>query len=358
MPQRLLIVAPNPVGDAVMAEPAIRAISRRFPAARLDLLVGHGARRLGRALGRADRILTFTPGASARARLSRLALLGALIARRAELCVLFVNGRAAARLVALAGVPRILGYARHGRERYLSDPLDSPPDWRVAHMSEHYARLASSAGAAIDPCTAPRLRPDPADLERARALLGEFAASRRFIVLAPGTAAGTARLWPYGHYTALARLLIGNGLGVVLIGAATERGLGAAIAAGAGANGLIDLCGRTDLGTMMGVMALSAGFVGNDSGAAHVAAALGRPGVCLFGPSSIGHSAPRAAQMRPLRQSLDCAPCFELDCPLGHRACLVGITPTLVARELDLAIDRHSSQLGSEPDTFTDRTGV
>jgi heptosyltransferase-2 len=348
-PRRVLLVSPNPIGDAVMAEPAMRAIARRFSHARIDILVTGSLAALGQAMPFAHRVVHMATGAGAGARLLRLRLLVSLTATRYDLCVLFPNSLSSARVAYFAGIPRISGYARNGRDRYLSDPLPWSPAADDCHMIDYYGRIAEQLGCEdliSDGATRPCLTPDPRVLDTSARVLADRGCRGSYVVLAPGAAYGGAKRWPARHYAALARELNRrSGHQIVLAGGPDDRTLGQQIVAmsGLGPPALIVLCGETDLSTSLGIIAGCAGFVGNDSGPAHIAAALGRPGVTLFGSSSIARSGPVGARMRPLARSVPCSPCLARECPLGHFECLTDLMPDQVADALQAAIESRTA---------------
>jgi heptosyltransferase-2 len=146
-------------------------------------------------------------------------------------------------------------------------------------------------------------------------------------VIVPGSANERAKRWPAERFGALCGALTREFQHpCAILGSRGERELGATVREHAGTGpAVVDLTGRTDLGTLIGVLARATLFVGNDSGPAHLAAALGRPGVTLFGPTSAGHSGPVGPRMRTLHRPLPCSPCFEPQCPLGHHDCLRGL---------------------------------
>ena len=163
--------------------------------------------------------------------------------------------------------------------------------------------------------------------------------SGHYVVFAPGAEYGPAKRWPTGHFAEVARRLA---LPVILLGSAKEDSICQEIAAGAGPGQCLNLAGQTSLSDAFALIAACRAMVSNDSGLMHVAAAFGVPQVALFGSSSPLHTPPLNDQAHVvwLKQDpayqppLDCAPCFQRECPLGHRRCLYDITPQRVLQLL------------------------
>jgi heptosyltransferase-2 len=153
------------------------------------------------------------------------------------------------------------------------------------------------------------------------------------VILCPGAEYGAAKRWPVEHFAALAGLLMMAGRTILLMGSGKDRAIGDAIGARL-PPGLQsrchNLCGRTRLDQAIDLIAASAFVVCNDSGLMHVAAALGRPLVALFGSSSPEFTPPLSQQATVLHLELPCRPCFKRTCPLGTLACLAGLAPERV----------------------------
>ena len=359
-PDRILIRAPNPLGDAVMAEPAIRAIAELFPRARVTVQMARALVPLGRAWRFVDTILPVYAGSRALEYLQNLWAPPQLRRRRFDLCVLFPNASGVADLAARARIPCRVGYAR---DALLTDPIAVPLAPRDIHMVAYYWGLATAvgcgelpAGASLgaapveevarilgrDARTAPRVQATDDMLAAASRLLRRAGLDGGPVVtIAPGAAYGSAKRWPAARFGALCRRLSREmGHPCVLLGSAGERALGAAVREHAGSGtSPVDFTGRTDLGTLIGVLANASLFVGNDSGPAHLAAALGRPGVAIFGSTSEGHSGPVGRRMRTIHRHLPCSPCFERDCPLGHLDCLEGLAVDQVVQSAREALE-------------------
>jgi heptosyltransferase-2 len=152
-------------------------------------------------------------------------------------------------------------------------------------------------------------------------------------VFAPGAEFGPAKRWPARHFASLARQLAARGFQVWLLGSKKDAPVTAEIQELSG-QACVDLAGRTTLDQAIDLMSFATRVVSNDSGLMHVAAALERPMVALFGSSSPDFTPPLSSQARVIYLKLSCSPCFKRDCPLGHTNCLVQIAPENVLTSL------------------------
>jgi heptosyltransferase-2 len=240
----------------------------------------------------------------------------------------------------LAGIPRRIG--RLGEQRYglLTRRLPNPPRADRPPMVDFYLALAGDPRDSNAPT--PLLQP-PADAREVLNAHGLQAGA--YGVFAPGAEFGPAKRWPAPHYAALARQL---GQTVVLLGSPKEAQEAAAIATAVPADAarVVNLIGQTSLLQALAVIAHARWVVSNDSGLMHVAAAFGVPQVAVFGSSSPLHTPPlnALAQVVWLKQdasyqpALDCAPCFQRTCPLGHMRCLHDVQPERVAQALGTVV--------------------
>jgi heptosyltransferase-2 len=168
----------------------------------------------------------------------------------------------------------------------------------------------------------PQLRTD-ADRGRERAQALGLDLSKPVIALMPGAEYGPAKRWPAEAFAALARRLVASGRTVWVFGVAKERALGDQIAA---VEGAANLCGKTSLTDVIDLLELAEAAVSNDSGLMHVAAAVGARLVAIYGSSSPGHTPPMTNRAEIVYHALECSPCYQRECPLGHLNCLRGIS--------------------------------
>lgn len=246
---------------------------------------------------------------------------------RFEAAYVLPNSLKSALLPFLASIPRRVGYLGEARVGLLTHRLKNPKD--KPPMVAFYSALSGEAGIERD---RPQLALPPQAVQIA--LRAQQLQDKGYYVFAPGAEYGPAKRWPPAHYGKLALLLDAP---VVLLGSGKEAALCEEISAHAPGK-CMNLAGKTALMDAFALIAASRAVISNDSGLMHVAAAFGVPQVALFGSSSPLHTPPLSerAQVVWLKQDpnymppLDCAPCFQRECPLGHLRCLNDISPERV----------------------------
>jgi heptosyltransferase-2 len=236
-----------------------------------------------------------------------------------------------------ADIPRRVGYLGEARVGLLTHRLKNPSKGKRPPMVALYSALSGDTDIAQD---RPQLVWPAAAQQEALAQQGLSAGS--YLVFAPGAEYGPAKRWPARHFAGLAALLDQP---VLLLGSGKEQALCEEIVALAPGARLINLAGKTSLDQAIGLIAAARAVVSNDSGLMHVAAGLGVAQVAVFGSSSPEHTPPLSdrAQVIWLKRDasylppLDCAPCFERECPLGHTRCLVDVSPQRMRDALGLS---------------------
>ncbi|MEW6164905.1 MAG: lipopolysaccharide heptosyltransferase II [Pseudomonadota bacterium] len=322
MTRRILIVAPSWIGDTIMMQPLLMRLRRQQPDAEIHVLApAWGAPLLARMPEVAAVIENpFPHGAFDWA--GRRALGRRLAAT--DFCAAYVlpNSWKSALVPFLAHIPRRVGYTGEARFVLLNARL---PKSVLPRLVDRYAALA---GDCDDPTPEPRLTSTPAQQRAARAALG-LPGDAAPVVMCPGAEYGPAKRWPAHHFAALAKKVSAGGTAVWIVGGAKDAAIGAEIerlADGAALN----LCGRTNLEQAIDLIAGARAVVSNDSGLMHVAAALDRPLVALYGSSSPSYTPPLSGRATILSLGLECSPCFERECPLGHLRCLEDLAPERV----------------------------
>ncbi len=327
---KTLVVAPNWIGDALMAQPLLTLLKRHEPDQTIVALAPRWVAPVLSAMPEIDDVVATDLAHGALQWSARRAFARDLARRGFDRAFVLPNSFKSALIPWLAGIPQRIGYRGESRVVVVNRRVPGPDP--AQSMSERYAALGAAVGATSDgPLSQPRLVVDARAIDDVRRRFG-LDADETLVALCPGAEYGPAKRWPAAHFAELARRLVERpGTRVVLLGGPGDRAIcGEILAAAAAGDRVRDLAGATTLDDAIALIAASTEVVSNDSGLMHVAAALGRPQVALFGSSDPRHTPPLSPRARVLWLHLDCSPCFERTCPLGHLNCLVGIAPQRV----------------------------
>ncbi len=337
----LLVRVPNWLGDLVLALPVLEAAAAEARARPVSFL---GPAPFAALLHSRFPSVRYVSWFRAR----RWASLGELWRARPETALLLTESLSSAILVALAGVPRRIGYAAEGRGALLTQRVPRAGAARSAPRIEEYAALGRAAGLTVRSAE-PRLATVAGERDSAAAALKRVGVEGvPFAVMAPGASYGPAKRWDPSRFAAVA-LHIGarHGLRSVLVGTEEDRRAAEEVATGA-QDATVNLVGATDLSTLAGLLAAAAIVISNDSGVMHLAAALGRPTIGIFGSTSPAWTSTSAPWVRNLYAAYPCSPCFRRTCAIGY-----GCLDAIAARE---AIEAAESLLAAGPDS--ERTRV
>ena len=340
---RVLVVGPSWVGDTVLAQPLFMRLRERSFELALDVLAPPWTAPLVRRMPEVNEVIDnpFRHGELKVFARRRLGL--ELRARNYQRAIVLPNSLKAALPPFFAAIAVRTGYRGELRSGVLND-VRRLDEKRLPLLVERFAALAEPPGTPLRrPVPRPRLRADP--LNRAGALERlQLATARPVVAFCPGAEYGEAKRWPAEHFAALAGRVLAAGAQVWLFGSANDKSIADAITSRSAAPGRCDgpgvanLCGRTTLADAVDLLSLATVVVSNDSGLMHVAAALDRPLVALYGSSSPGYTPPLSPRARVLSLELACSPCFERVCPLGHFKCLRDLAPDRVWREVEAAV--------------------
>ncbi len=323
---RLVVRAPNWLGDIVMALPAIAAVRAAHPDAQLALAAPAPFADICAAVPGVDAVVPL--------RGSGIRAVGlhaqALRAGGFDVAILFTNSFGSALAASRAGIAERWGYQRDWRRRLLTRAIAPRPRRGTAaapgpagpHHSAYYLRLVAALD--MPPVAGPvTLVPPAAAIERAAALFAGagIAPDAVLVGFAPGAAYGSAKRWPPERVAAAITGVATRGARAVLVGAAGDAEIARAIQSAlepAVRASVVDLVGRTDAATLMAALVRCAVVVANDSGAMHVASAVGRPVVAIFGPTDERATAPMGPHTL-VRHDVFCRPCLLRACPIDHR---------------------------------------
>lgn len=326
--RRVLVKEPNWLGDVVMSLPALSAIRRAAARGELAVLVKQELAGFFDAVPWVDRVVPYRIRRGLEGLADRLRVISAIRSQSYDLAVVFPKSFEAALWLAAAGVPRRAGLAAQGRRLLLTDAARPRRDVADRHQRMDYLdMLRDSLGIEAGDEHPALVVPEPR-----RASMREWLAARRrvperpLVALAPAAAYGPAKEWPADRYAALVdRLRDCLDAECVLVGARSERAKSAEIATASRA-GAVVAAGETDVGDLVALLSLCHAFVGNDSGAMHVAGALDLPTVGIFGSTCPDRTAPLGRRTRVVYERIECSPCLDRACRFGHYACLKGVS--------------------------------
>ena len=318
---RLLVIAPNWIGDAVMAQPLLQLLKKKYPQHAVDVLAPAWVAPVLRAMSEVDTVLEtpFKHGALQLRERWRYAQL--LRQRQYSFAYVLPNTLKFALLPWMAGIPKRVGYKGESRYGLINimhfDDVNNP-----RAMVPFYAALADAPTP-----QAPVHLPTPAltaTPQQIRSTLNHLNLSEQHpvICLAPGAEFGNAKRWPATHFAELAKrtLMALPDAQIVLLGSPKDKDVCDEIKT------LIpevhSLAGKTTLDQAIALIASAAAMVSNDSGLLHIASALNRPVIALYGPTDPDHAPPFSDIAYSLSLRLSCAPCKQRECPLAHHDCM------------------------------------
>lgn len=340
MTRRILIIGPSWVGDMVMAQALFISLqadaSARGDSLAIDVLAPGWSRPLLERMPEVRRAidLPFQHGELnlwGRYRLGR-----SLRKEGYEQVIVLPNSFKSALLTLFVRVGRRTGWRGEARGLVLSDVRDLDKDALPLMVQRFVALGRADTEPLPTPLPRPRLVTAADSVNQAVAAL-QLTRHRPVLVICPGAEFGDAKQWPAQHYASVCARLIATGWQVWILGSKKDNDVAREILNTLGASereACHDLTGRTTLAQAIDLMSLAKAVVSNDSGLMHVAAALGRPVVAMYGSSSADFTPPLTDQVQLLSIDIDCRPCFERVCPLGHKRCLVDLSPDLALSAL------------------------
>ena len=331
MAERILIVAPSWVGDAILSEPLVAVLREPLGEPIVDVLAPPWCAAVYARMRGIGHIVENPLGHGELGLGRRRALAREIRARAYTRAFILPNSFKAALIPWFAGIPRRIGYAGEARRALLTETRRLDPK-AFPRLVDRFVALAVPKGRLIPTPPAPVLVPNAANAAAAMRAL-KLSTHRPIAIFCPGAEYGPAKRWPAEHFIALARRLLEEGYAVWLLGSPNDQAAALPIAAAIPA--VRDLTGRTDLGTAIDLLSLASVVVSNDSGLMHAAAAVGRPLVALFGSSSPDYTPPLSPLAQVAKIDIACSPCFQRECPLGHFKCM---------RELDVEVVHDLAQ--------------
>ncbi|HRQ58962.1 MAG TPA: lipopolysaccharide heptosyltransferase II [Azoarcus taiwanensis] len=331
-PRRILIVGPSWVGDMVMAQSLFKVLKAAGPC-EIDVLAPEWSLPILARMPEVSRGVVMPVGHGKLELGVRWKLGQSLGTVGYDQAIVLPNSLKSAMIPAFAGIPQRTGF--RGEMRYfLINDMRMLSKRRLPMTVQRFVALGKGINRPLpDPLPWPRLVADAANQRTLPDKLG-LSLERPAIAFMPGAEYGPAKQWPLPHFASLAAELVERGFQVWILGSGKDREAADIIASDQEAH-VINLCGRTELGDAVDLLALCRAAVTNDSGLMHVAAALDLPQIAIFGSSTPQHTPPLSDRAHVIYLGIECSPCFKRTCPLGHTRCLTEIAPQRVLAALD-----------------------
>ncbi|MFC1479785.1 lipopolysaccharide heptosyltransferase II [Planctomycetota bacterium] len=329
-PDRIMLRAPNWLGDCIMAIPGMKAFRDLYPAARITVAVKEAFQELYSSEPWCDDCCSIR----------------SFRKQSFDMAVLYPNSFASAWESFRARIPVRVGYGRDCRSFMLSHRVKADKEILNVHQVLYYMRLTDSVRKTTpapeikgkDNLPLPELTVSGQIREHMRGILKERLnkdpEQEKPAVWAPGASYGPAKQWPEEHVIQTIQTIYKqSGIKTVLVGGRDEQETCSRIQEST-PEAAVSLCGETTIGELAGLLSWGCQYVGNDSGASHMAGAVGIPTLVLFGSTSPSHTVPLGPCVDWISLDLDCSPCMKRKCPLHHRKCLYDITPEMVLEKL------------------------
>jgi len=322
--KQILVVGPSWVGDMVMAQSLFITLKHTYLDAVIDVLAPAWSEPILKRMPEVRSAISQPMGHGEFGVVTRYRLGKQLRQKKYDMAIVLPRSFKSALVPFLARVPKRIGYKGEMRYGLITDirPLDKSV---LTQTVQRFVALGIASDAGLPPAIPePRLIIDKDNQQR---LLQEFGLNleKPVVGFMPGAEYGPAKRWPEENFTGVANYLVNNGYQVWLLGSEKARAIAEKIRQGC-QQPLVNLCGETSLQDVVDLMAVMELAITNDSGLMHVAAAVACPLVAIYGSSTPDYTPPLTKQATVLYEGLECSPCFERECPLGHTHCLTQIT--------------------------------
>ncbi len=333
----MLVIGPSWVGDMVMAQSLFKLIKQYRPHVAIDVLAPAWSEPLLARMPEVREALSMPIGHGA-LRLRERYRLGRSLRGKYDQAIILPNSFKSALVPFWARIPLRTGYRGECRWGLLNDLRRL--DKSVLPMTvQRFMALGLPHTADLPPIVPPRLELTAASVDTALARHHLSYPLKPVLALCPGAEFGPAKRWPADYFAQIAKTKLEQGWAVWLFGSEKDVPITAQVSALA--TGCVDLAGRTSLAEAIDLLSLATLVVSNDSGLMHVAAALGRELIALYGSSDPGFTPPLNEKAKILSLNLACSPCFQRDCPLGHTHCLRELRPQQVLDAMpDITVQR------------------
>jgi heptosyltransferase-2 len=327
---KIVVRAPNWIGDAILSLPALASLRKSFPDAEIWVSASEWTKGIFGALDWVKGTISLSDKNNYK---NIRADAQELKKHAFDMGILFTNSFGSALLFRLAKIPQRWGYSRDGRHLLLTKRVHKPPLEALQHHIHYYLSLISNLGLETEPARLHFPLTEEA-VSQAKDLLRSFSVDTNtpIIILSPGASYGPAKRWPASFFSRLAtQLQTNHNAEILIIGSETDKAIARSIAAPMSKKPT-DLTGETTLPQLAGSISLSDLFITNDSGPMHLANALQVPVVAIFGPTDPRITGPYQNPAKVLKSQVLCWPCSYRECPFEHQ-CMTQITPEMAYEE-------------------------
>lgn len=334
MNQKILIVGPAWVGDMMMAQVLFQLLCQHNPSVELHVLAPKWCEALLSRMPSVSKsiVLPFSHGQFEM--LARRRFAQQLKSEKYDQAIVLPNSFKSALIPFFAKIPKRTGWVGESRYGILNDirRLDKNA---LPKMVQRFAALAFPAASPLPvDLPLPKLWVDAYTVQESLEKQGLTRTSQPILALCPGAEFGPSKCWPDTHYAHVANEKIKAGWAVWIFGSQNDAAIAERIQSQT-AGGCVNLCGKTTLSEAVDLLSLANYVVTNDSGLMHIAAALDRPLVALYGSTSPDFTPPLSSQAKIIKKHLACQPCFHRTCPLKHHHCMQLLSPDLVLQAME-----------------------
>ena len=335
---KILVVAPSWVGDTMLVQPMLARLKQRFPGCLIDMFAPPWTEALLRQMPEVNDVI-INPLPHGALRLGERMRLGRqLRSAHYDQAIVLPNSLKSALVPLFAKIPLRTGFVGEMRRGLLNDARRLRKK-KLPLMVERFAQLAEAPGEALQrPIPSPRLTVDDGQRQRVLDMLG-LNLDKPVAAFCPGAEYGPAKRWPIPYFAELAQRLEERGYAIWLVGSPKDKEIGDKIVA-LGNHNIRNLCGKTDLADAIALLSCTSLVVSNDSGLMHLAAALDRPMLALYGSSSPDFTPPLSNHAQVIKLDMPCSPCFKRVCPLGHFNCMMKLTAEQVVCHIPKQVNK------------------
>ena len=340
--EKILVVGPSWVGDMVMSQSLYIFLQNTRNNLSIDVLAPAWSEPLLARMPQVNKALTLPVGHDELGLGRRFKLGRKLKPLNYDQVILLPNSFKSALVPFFAGIKKRTGWRGEMRYGLLNDVRHLEED-SLPLMVQRFVALGQAPDLPVpEQLPPPQLVVNNDEAMRCAAKF-DLDLSRPILALCPGAEFGVAKRWPPQYYAEIAKAYLAEGWQVALYGSAKDQLVTGEIHAATGAHvACLDLAGRTSLAEVVDLLSLSRAVVSNDSGLMHIAAALQRPVVVIYGATSPSFTPPLCPDAEMLVSNIECAPCFERECPLGHHRCMRDALPAQLGAKLEALLARSN----------------